>query len=51
MFKFRSGTHGLKEELGGHKEGKEEWSAYCVMMNVRTLVMIVGLFSLKYSKK
>ena len=33
------------------KEGKGEWSAYCVMMNVRTLVMIVGLFSLQYSTK
>ena len=28
MFKFRSGTHGLNEELGRHrgKEGKMEWS-------------------------
>ena len=32
------------------KEGKEEKSACCVMMNVRTLVMIVGLSSLQYSK-
>ena len=38
MFKFRSGTHGLYEELGRHR-GRGERSAYCVMMNVRALVM------------
>ena len=29
LFKFRSGTHGLNEELGRHskgREGKTEWS-------------------------
>ena len=27
LFKFRSGTHGLSEELGRHRgrEGKSEW--------------------------
>ena len=54
MFRFRSGTHGLNEELGRHRgrEGRKSWvdieegrgerSAYCVMMNVRALVMYCG---------
>ena len=36
MFKFRSGTHGLNEELGRHR-GSE------VMLNVRALVMFCGI--------
>ena len=39
LFKFRSGTHGLNEELGVEKEGK---SVCCVQMNVRVLVMYCG---------
>ena len=39
---FRSGTHGLNDELGGTEEGK---SVCCVMLSVRVLVMscVVGL--------
>ena len=40
MFKFRSSTHGLNEELGDIEEGRGERSAYCVMMNVRALVIV-----------
>ena len=37
LFKFRSGTHGLNEELGRHRgrEGKTEWNVPCVGMSVR----------------
>ena len=33
------------------EEGRGERSAYCVMMNVRALVMFVGVSGLKYSNK
>ena len=36
--KFRSGTHGLNEELDRHT-GRER-SAYCVVMSVGALVML-----------
>ena len=35
MFKFRSGTHGLNEELGRRRGREGERSAYCMMMNVK----------------
>ena len=34
MYKFRSGTHGLIDELGRNR-GRGERSAYFMMMNVR----------------
>ena len=39
MFRFRSDTHGLNEELGRHRgrKGRKE------MMNVRALVMFCGI--------
>ena len=40
LFKFRSGTHGLNEELGRHKAGR---SVCCVMQSVRVLVMCCGI--------
>ena len=40
MFKFRSGTHGLNEELGRQRG---ERSAYCVMINARALVTFCGI--------
>ena len=47
MFKFRSGTHGLNGELGGHRgregKGRGESSACCVMNNMRVLVMFCGI--------
>ena len=42
MFKFRSGTHGLRSWVDIEK-GRGERSAYCVMMNVRVLVMFCGI--------
>ena len=42
LFKFRSGTHGLMRNWTDIEEGRGERSAYCVMMNVRVLVMIYG---------
>ena len=41
LFKFRSGTHGLNEELSRHRgrEGKN----CCVMQSVRVLVMCCGI--------
>ena len=41
--KFRSGTHGLNEELGRHRgrEGRKE--CFCVMQSVRVLVMCCGI--------
>ena len=38
LFKFRSGTYGLNEELGRHR------SVCCVMQSVRVLVMCCGIF-------
>ena len=40
LFKFRSGTHGLNEELGRHS-GRE--GSCCVMQSVRVLVMCCGI--------
>ena len=40
LFKFRSGTHGLNEELGRHR-GRE--GSCCVMQSVRVLVMCCGI--------
>ena len=44
LFKFRSGTHGLNEELGRHRgrEGKKE-SVCCVGMSVKVLVIHCGI--------
>ena len=40
LFKFRSGTHGLNEELGRHRrrEGRKE-----CLLSVRVLVMCCGI--------
>ena len=38
--KFRSGTHGLSEELGWQRVGKE---VCCADMNVRVLVTYCGV--------
>ena len=35
LFKFRSGTHGLNEELGRHRGGKVRQNVPCVGMSVR----------------
>ena len=35
LFKFRSGTHGLNEELGRHRGGKVRRNVLCVGMSVR----------------
>ena len=35
MFKFRSGTHGLNEELCKQRGRRGERSPYCVIVNVR----------------
>ena len=40
LFKFRSGTHGLNEELGRHR-GRE--SVCCVGMSVKVLVIHCGI--------
>ena len=32
LFKFRSGTHGVNEELG---VGKASWNVLCVVLSVR----------------
>ena len=40
LFKFRSGTHGLNEELGRHR-GRE--SVCCAGMSVRVLVIHCGI--------
>ena len=40
MFKFRSGTYGLNEELGRHRERE---GSYCVRMNVRAFTMLCGI--------
>ena len=37
LFKFRSGTHGLNEELGMHRE-----NVLCVVLSVRTWCMCCG---------
>ena len=42
LFNFRSGMHGLNEELGRHREGKEGKSVCCVEMNVKVLVIHCG---------
>lgn len=38
MLKFRSGTHGLNQELGRQRGRKE--SAYSLIMNVDTYVLL-----------
>ena len=43
LFKFRSGTHGLNEELVGIEEEKAGRSVCCVMQSVRVLVMCRGI--------
>ena len=43
MFRFRSGTHGLIRSWVDIKEGRGERSTYCVMMNMRALVMFCGI--------
>ena len=43
LFKFRSGTHGLNEELGRHREGRARKSVCCVGMSVRVLVIHCGI--------
>ena len=40
LFKFRSGTHGLNEELEEEKAGR---NVCCVMQSVRVLVMCCGI--------
>ena len=40
LFKFRSGTHGLNEELGRHR-GRE--GVCCVGMSVKVLVIHCGI--------
>ena len=35
LFKFRSGMHGLNEELGGIEVEKENWNVLCVVLSVR----------------
>ena len=35
LFKFRSGTHGLNEELGRHGGGKVRRNVLCVGISVR----------------
>ena len=35
LFKFRSGTHGLNEELGRHRGREVRWNVPCVGMSVR----------------
>ena len=42
LFKFRSGTHGLNEELGRHRGGKVRRNVLCVVMSVRMRVMCYG---------
>ena len=41
LFKFRSGMHGLNEELGRHRgrEGRKE----CLLQSVKVLVMCCGI--------
>ena len=41
LFKFRSGTHGLNEELGRHR-GRDGNNVCCVVMSVRVSVMCCG---------
>ena len=43
LFKFRSGTHGLNEELGRHRGREAGRSVCCVMQSVRVLVMCCGI--------
>ena len=43
LFKFRSGTHGLNEELGRHR-GKKE----CVLCSVRVIVIHCGIVQVLY---
>ena len=43
LFKFRSGTHGLNEELGRHRGREGKKSVCCVMQSVRVLVMCCGI--------
>ena len=43
LFKFRSGTHGLNEELDRHRGiGKVIKNVCCVVMSVRVSVMCCG---------
>ena len=35
LFKFKSGTHGLNEELGRHRGREGRMNVLCVEMNVR----------------
>ena len=43
LFKFRSGTHGLNEELGRHRGGRVRKSVCCVGMSVKVLVIHCGI--------
>ena len=40
---FRSGLHGLNEELGRHRAREGRMSVCCVMQSVRVLVMCCGI--------
>ena len=42
LFKFRSGTHGLNEELGRHRGRTVIKNVCCVVMSVRVSVMCCG---------
>ena len=42
LFKFRSGTHGLNEELGRHRGRMAGLSVFYVAMSVRMLSMFYG---------
>ena len=42
LFKFRSGTHGLNEELGRHRGGMAGLSVFCVVMSASVLSMFYG---------
>ena len=42
LFKFRSGTHGLNEELGRHRGRNGRMSVFYVAISVRVLSMFYG---------
>ena len=42
LLKFRSGMHGLNEELGRHRGRNGRTECVCVEMNVRVLSMFYG---------
>ena len=45
LFKFRSGTHGLNEEVGRHRGGESK-RVCCVRMSESVCHYSVGMFSI-----